>query len=121
MNHVFALIGYFLCGEQPDSIRLEVPDCRPPTQFEQILSERLAHDRIIDMRKNELQRALTEFVNTQSVTIPTLYATAASCDAARAIKQKEADQVDANFKQLFKASDGYMHSGHYKCLEVEVH
>jgi hypothetical protein len=34
MNLAFALIGYYLCGQQPDSIRLQLEECKPPSGIE---------------------------------------------------------------------------------------
>jgi hypothetical protein len=113
MNLAFALIGYYLCGQQPDVIRLQLEECKPPSAIER---EALTS---IGVEQTERQLAETEIVQLRHVNIPVLFSSSESCEGARMAAQKKSDDVNAYLLRSL-TSGHFWHSQHWKCVEVKV-
>jgi hypothetical protein len=113
MNLAFALIGYYLCGEQPDIIRLRLEECKPPSAIER---EALTS---IGVEQTERQLAKTEIVQLRHVDIPVLFSSSEGCEGERMAAQRKSDDVNAYLLRSLK-SDQFWHSKHWKCVGVKV-
>jgi hypothetical protein len=113
MNLAFALVGFYLCGEQPDVIRLQLEECKPPSGIER---EALTS---IGIEQTERQLAKTEIVQLRLVDIPVLFSSSEGCEGARMAAQRKSDDVNAYLLRAIK-SGHFWHSQHWKCVEVKV-
>jgi hypothetical protein len=113
VNLAFALIGYYLCGQQPDFIRLQLEECKPASGIER---EALTS---IGVEQTDRQLAQTEIVQLRHVGIPVLFSSSGGCEAARMAAQRKSDELNAYLLRSIK-SEQFWHSQHWKCVEVKV-
>jgi hypothetical protein len=115
MNLAFILIGYYLCGEQPDVIRLKLEECKPLPGIE---GKALAS---IGIEQTEQQLAQTQIVQTRHVDVDKilLFSTSEGCDVARMTAQRKSDELNAYLLRSIRSGD-FWHSQHWKCVELKV-